>query len=283
VPRYRRPAIALIALVVLVAAGVLVAGGAPAAPTVPSGFPPIGSVPGSKTARFTVIVEGTATALKDLSAGATAPCQITVTSRIEEKTTYQRGKGVVMEFVRLGPGARAPVIVKRAGRKFDASLALKVRTRRTATGSATRADLPGATVSVCDPRTEDLSTAPDCGKTQVDDASAGLLYTRSSGILQLKLNSSTVIGFQPPECPLSEIAPGLDSLVFGWPTPPAMARLTTFLPVKDIFGPAKVLVRTINVTPAKRGPEMFSLAGLVSGSQTNFGTNRVTIRLIRVK
>lgn len=45
----------------------------------------------------------------------------------------------------------------------------------------------------------------------------------------------------------------------------------------------KVLVRHISVAPAKTGPKMFSLAGLVSGSQSNSGTNRVTIWLIRRK
>lgn len=86
-PRCRRSPIAAIAAVALLAAGLVAAGAAFSAPSVP-GIPSIGSVPGSATARFRVIVEGAATASKDEDWGALVPCTVSINSSTRERTTF---------------------------------------------------------------------------------------------------------------------------------------------------------------------------------------------------
>ena len=77
---------------------------------------------------------------------------------------------------------------------------------------------------------------------------------------------------------------GLDNLRFGWPTPPAVDLLQVFVPPRVIFGSAKVIVRTLVVRPSprKKGPVTVSLGGIAGLTFTDFGTNRMTLRLIRV-
>ena len=263
-------------LVALIAAALVAASGAAAAPTVP-GAPAIPSVPGSETARFKVVVEGTATAAKDEDWSALIPCTVLINARIEETTTYRRGKGVVMEFVRLGKGPRAPVIVRRAGRRLDASLALTTTTTRKASGSASRQNPPEG--GVCDPRTEDLTKGPDCGKPFVDTVKAGLLYDRPRGLLSLETKG---LGALLPEldCPHSEIRGGIPSLRFAWPSQPKLPQFS--IPPRVIFGKKRVIVRTEESGQRKEGPTSGTVGGL-SFTVSDFGSNRATIRLIRVK
>lgn len=278
--RFRRSPILPVALI-----GLTLLGTASAAPVPTPVIPPIGAIPGAQTARFKVVVEGAATAAKDFAGGSTAPCVISLQGRVQETTTYRRGKNVVMEFTRVG----AVVLVHRKGRLTDASLNLKVRTTRTASGSASRTDVPGAPVTICPALNEDLSQGAECGTPQVVNVRAGLLYEK--GHLRLALNGADGLGFTAPDCPTSQIVDGLDGLRFGWPEPPAAGQMRVFIPPAQIFGTAKVkpprvIVRTFQVRPTPRrvGPQTFTLPGdIVRLTATDFGTNRLTIRLIRVR
>lgn len=276
--RFRRSPTALVALALLVGST-----GVATAPPSPPAIPVIPLPPGSVKARFKVFVEGRATARVDLVGASAAPCVISIDGHVKEVTTYQRGRGVVMEFVRLGKAPGAPVLIQRAGRSGDSSLALKVRTTRTATGAATQTDFPGAPVPICPPISEDLSAGPECGIAQIENASAGLLYGGRSGILRLQVNPSAQIGFEPPDCPVSELADHLASMAFGWPTPAAVERMEFVIPPRRIFGSRKVIVASLTVSPSPRrkGPTTF-VSGVVQLTKTDFGTNTVTIRLVRV-
>lgn len=272
--RYRRSPIVLMGLAFIVAAGLLVADGAAAAPTLPPGFPPIGAIPGSKSARFKVVVEGTTTAVKEEDASELIPCAISIHARVEETTTYRRGKGVVMVFDRLGKGPRAPVIVHRVGRRLDATLALVVTTVRTAEGTASEQNPPEG--GVCGSHTEDLSQGPDCGKPVKDTVNVGMLYRGS-------LLSIEPVGFNPLlviDCPGSDLRPGLDSLVFGWPEQPKVPKF--IVPPGVIFGTTKVIARSVESGLVKDGPTSGAIGGLTF-TTSDFGKNHLTIRLIRVK
>ncbi len=266
---------ALIALTAVIAVMAMPSALGESAPAVP-GVPPIviPTIPGSETARFKVVVEGRAQALKREELSSAVPCVISITSRVEEITTYDRGKGVVMEFLTLGPGPRAPIVIQRVGRSLDASLALRITTVRTSTGTASRQNPPG--VGVCDPRTEDLSQGPDCGKPDVSTGKSRLLYDRSRGSLSLEMRG---IGNLPEiDCPVSELLPGIADLTFGWPLAPKLPRFS--LRPGVIFGTKKVILLDEFADPPK---QVETLAGLLSGTRTNFGNNRVKIRLVRVQ
>lgn len=280
--RCRTP-IAPMVLVAALLAAMGVAAAAPAVPALPV-IPEIQLPPGSRTAHFKVIVEGKLTATKneDLASADGITCSVSIHSTIAETTTFQRGKGVVLEFVRIGKGRRALIIVQRAGRKKDTSHILRVKTTRTATGSAFRHDPPGAPVSFCDPRDEDLSQGPDCGKVIEDTEKASFQYDRPSsgvGLLRLTLNSFTAL----PEidCPVSEIHPGVSSLLYGWPFPVRKDKMQVPISPAQIFGTRRVIVETFDTGIVNAPPERVAI-GSLSGLRTNFGSNRVTIRLIRV-
>lgn len=277
--RRRRPPIARAALAVLL----LFAGGAAALPTPPS-IPAIPLPPGSATAHFKVFVEGRMTATKneDLGSSDGTTCTVQIHSTVEETTTFQRGKGVVLEFVRLGKGKRAPVIIQRAGRNRDASLILQARTKRTSLGSASRADPPGAPVSFCDPRVEDLTQGPDCGKIVTDTERASFLYSRPKpGIGLLRLALSPLAALPEIDCPVSVISPGLDSVLYAWPNPIKRNAMVVPISPARIFGTRRAIVETFDTGVLSDPPETVNL-GSISGQRTNFGSNRVTIRLVRV-
>jgi hypothetical protein len=222
-----------------------------------------------------VVFEGTATAAKDVDWSAPPPCLIALHARIAETTTYQRGTGVVVEFVRIGRGSSAPIVIQRPGRRFDASLAVVTTTTRTSEGSASRESV-GVPSPVCGPLTEDLSKGADCGKPQVETAKARLLYQR--GLLSLEMRGLTALAVT--DCPESAIGGDLGVMAFSWPTP---ARLPQFiLPRAAIFGKQKVIVRHVDSGRVKKGP-VTQLAGTLSMTHSDFGGNRATIRLIRVR
>ncbi len=270
--RCRRSPIALTVLTVLVTGAALGAQGGAAAPAVPN-IPALPSIPGSETARFKVIVEGTATAAKDEDWGATVPCVVDINAHIDETTTYRRGKGVVMEFVRLGKGSRAPILVQRKGRRGDATLALTLTTTRTASGHASRTNPPEG--GVCAPRTEDLSQGPDCGVPQVDTVNVAMLYNRS--LLKLQLNG--IGALVEVDCPVSEVRGGISSMVFGWPVQPPLPQM--LLPRGVLFGTKKVIVMHSDSGPRSK-PAQTAVIGTLTGTVSDFGRNRATIRMIRV-
>ena len=280
--RCRTP-IALMVLISAVLAAMNVAAAAPTVPPTPV-IPQIQLPPGSKKVHFKVIVEGKLTATKneDLGSADGITCTVSIHSTVEETTTFQRGKGLVLEFVRIGKGKRAPIIVQRAGRTKDTSHILRVKTRRTSIGTATRADPPGAPVSFCQPLVEDLTQGPDCGKILEDTERASFQYIRpTTGVGLLHLSLSPLGALPEFDCPDSQISPGLDSLLFGWPTPVMKDKMRVPISPAQIFGTKRVIVETLDTGIINAPPESVSI-GSLKGMRTNFGSNKVTFRLIRV-
>jgi len=272
---HRRSPFALAPLAALVAAGLLLAGRAAAPPAVPPGpaLPDFSKIPGARVAHFKVIVEGTATAAKDEDWAAETPCTVSINARIEETTTYRRGKGVVMEFVQLTKGG--PVIVQRKGRSYDASLALTTTTTRTSSGTAIRTDPPNGP-GVCAPLTEDLSQGPDCGKPQVDTAKAGLVFT--NGLLSIRPRALGAL--VEIDCPTSQVRGGIPSLYYAWPTPPPLRPFR--VSAATIFAKTpKVIVETRTTGVLKKGPQT-AVIGSLHGTVSEFGRNTLTLRMIRV-
>ena len=266
-----------------VLAAVNLAAAAPTVPPIPV-IPQIQLPPGSKTVHFKVIVEGRLTATKneDLTNQDGVTCTVAIHSTVEETTTFQRGKGLVLEFVRIGKGKRAPIIVQRAGRKKDTSHILRVKTKRTAVGTATRTPPPGIPAAVCPPLTEDLSQGPDCGKVLEDTERASFQYIRpASGVGLLHLSLSPLGALPANDCPFSTITPGIDSLLFGWPTPVMKDKMRVPITPAQIFGTKRVIVETFDTGIINAPPERVAI-GSLNGLRTNFGSNKVTFRLIRV-
>lgn len=190
----------------------------------------------------------------------------------------------MLEFLRIGKGPRAPILVKRPGRRgLDTSLILTVKVTRTADGSATRADPPGAPVSICSPVAEDLAQGPECGKPRVEKVKAALLYTRprpSLGLLKVQLNR--LLPLSDIECPVSEVRPGIDFMKFGWPTPVMRNELKVPISPGQIFGTRRVIVGRFDSGLISTGPVNAAI-GTLTGTVTDFGSTTLTVRLIRVR
>jgi hypothetical protein len=266
----RRPAWLGVALAV--ALGLSLAAVAQAQPAPPA----IQLPPGTDTARFQVVIEGTVTATTNETIGGTNPaCEAFLHGTYTERTTYRRGRGVVMEFVRLGTGRRAPVIVRRVGRRLDSTLGLQVVILRRAEGTAHRAPIPPAPPEACPPVEEDLSTGPDCGKPQRTPDKAALLYAnRHLELKQIGLGSNLEI-----DCTRSEVTQIIPDVRFGWPTPVRLPKAP--LTPATIFGKKRVIVLRVR-SPQRTETQTAQLpAGLVARRVHN-GDNEATIRLIRV-
>lgn len=230
------------------------------------------ALPGAQTERFRLVLEGDARAVRDLDlGGSNGICNSTVNVHVKEDATWRRGRGVVVEFVRLGAGPRAPVVMRRVASRLPV-FAVVVAATRTSSGSATRT--PAGPPEACPPLTEDLSQGPDCGKPQPTRSNVSLTYLR--GLLRIRLvglGSVTDIA-----CPVSQVFGGTPELKFGWPTP-VNVRDEPLAPAL-VFGSRRAfVVRT--VAPHRRTTETFA-SGPLSGSVTDFGDNRVTVRFIRL-
>jgi hypothetical protein len=255
--------------IVLLALG---ASGACASAATSAALPPI---PGSETARFRVVVEGTGTAVTDEDlGGSTAVCVADVNQHLTETTTYQRGRGVIVEFTRLGSGRRAPIILRRSGANVGAVLTVVVKTTRMSSGTASRTPAAGVPPEACPPVTEDLSQGPECGKPVGSTAKAGLTFFQGN----LKLRFLGLPLLLEIDCGGGQVRGGLPDLRYGWPTPPALRGV--LLTAGEIFGRRRVIVKTLDSGQA-RSTQQLTL-GPLSGNATHFGRNRVTIRLIRV-
>jgi len=258
-----------LALVFACLAGAMVPGLAAAQATPP--------VPGTETARFRVVVEGLSRTTTDLDAGGTSGvCSAEINAQVTEISTYQRGRGVTVEFVRFGAGPRAPVILRRVGSFGPATFSVDVAVTRTATGFASRTPAAGIPQEACPPVTEDLSRGAECGKTETLKTTASLTVTSARG---LRLRTTGLGNLLDIRCPDGAVVAATDvDLALGWPTPPKLRDRA--VPLGQIFGSRRVIImRLDSLQKRQAGPIS---AGPVSGSATHFGRNRATIRLIRI-
>lgn len=259
---------ALLALPALAAAQTVP--GIPPVPTVPT----VPNIPGSQTERFRLIVEGTSTARRDLDLGAdTGVCGWQFNARLSETATFERGTGVVVEFVKIGRGRNAPVILRRAGRA-TATFATKVTLRRTSSGFGQRLNL--TPVDQCLPVTEDLSSGPDCDKDIPSRTNLGLAFAQSS----LRLRLSGLGALEEIDCPVSQVFGGTPDLKYGWPL---FTRLRPeFLPSQRIFGSARVIVVVATSGDSPTRTTEPARSGTLTGSSTDIGRTRVILRFIRL-
>src|SRR6476620_3251332 len=124
-----------------------------------------------QTAVFDVVVEGKATDhLVSSMSGKSGTCLVTEDGTVDSTTAYLRGRGVTLEFDRYGK----TILIHRSGRKTDATLAVKVKEKRTATGGTNYSPVvPGAP---CDVPPFSFADNPDCGKDFTESGAMVLTY-----------------------------------------------------------------------------------------------------------
>jgi len=273
----RRSVIALVLVLPIAVTAMFTAASATGdVPGVP-GIPPINvhlPAPQEK-AIFDVVVEGEATdKLESQLSGESVTCLFTEDATVDETLTYQRGRGVKVEFDRYGSEA----LVHRKGRKTDASLAVKLTQTRKATGgsqaSPARPPLP------CSVPPVDLAQNGDCGKAFHDDGKMLLSY--EGGGLKLTVGRSNGLSevFEENKCGEDPQTGISNDSAMAWPAMPPLER--AHLGIGEIFGHKHVIVLKLRSSDVgKPKTERREVGPPYKGTQTESAFNKATVRLIR--
>ncbi len=232
-------------------------------------------LPAGERATFDVIVEGTGSASRNVSLdGQLGACTIASRTNSTEGYEYGRGRGLRVEFVRLGSGRGSVVVMRRVGRPMFAPVAFNVRATITDAASG-QADRLGPT-GLCMSTTETVGDEELCGQH------AG----RENYSLQY-LNRKLSLGLQGdplPPLPSPKLC-GVNGIeTASGPPPdgfhaPADLRSKRLAPSK-IFGAVrrfKVELESGDVTSRQDSP----IPGL-SGAAVNRASHQAVVRFIRV-
>lgn len=204
----------------------------PGIPTVPPTVtqPNPKTLPGSETVTFKLVVEGQVFALgsrmidnEDLGV-----CNVQLSEVIDEKTEFNRGKGLLMEFVRYHERGKTLYAAQRAGRNGDSSFALVYSLKRTASGKATvRPAFPPAP---CFMHNEDLSSNPSCDKEYTGTSNWGLRIKGST----FSIRPAKGTGRPISACGAAQQFGGLENLAYQWPVAAPLSFQP--LPIAKLFG-----------------------------------------------
>jgi hypothetical protein len=235
------------------------------------------------TAIFDVIVEGKTTdKLESELSGKAGTCLYLERGTVTETTTYRRGRGLALEFDRYGRTA----LVHRPGRETDATLAVQLATKRTATGGSELTPAFPNNVPPCnaEPQYQHYEYAhnPDCGETVRGHGAA--VFSYDEGLLGLAV-------VEKPKRSRDEFGNcGLDpgtgltiDFTEAWPTPPSLEDGN--LPISRIFGHRHAIKVRLPHSDAVRpgapgGTRQVGEASL-HGTLTEQADNEATVRLIR--
>ncbi|HEY7257024.1 MAG TPA: hypothetical protein VH476_10120 [Solirubrobacterales bacterium] len=275
----RRSCVAAVLVLPIAITAILLAGSA-AGDSTPN-FPPLPPIhvhlphPQAK-AFFDVVVEGEATDRLDSQlSGETGTCLYTEDATVKEGLTYQRGKGVTVEFDRYGNEA----LVHRSGRESDSSLSAKLTQKKTATGGSQAS--PAHPPAPCGVPPVDLSQNGDCNKPFHDDGKLLLAYEDGGLLLTIGHTNGLSVVFEENKCGIDPQTGITAQSAFTWPNLPPLERAP--LPIKKIFGKKHVLVvpmRSSDVGKEKREKRDVT-GGALKGFQVETAFNKATVRLIR--
>lgn len=233
-------------------------------------------LPVSERATFDVIVEGTGSASRNVSLdGQLGTCTISSRTNSSEGYEYGRGRGLRVEFVRLGSGRASVIVMRRVGRPLFAPVAFNVRATITneAFGQAERSGRPA---EVCMPAIDAVGDEDLCGQ-RAGRENYSLAY----------LNRKVSLGLQGdplPPLPSSRLC-GVNSIeTASGPPPdgfhaPADLRSKRLAPGR-IFGAVrrfKVELESADVVSREDSP----VPGL-GGAAVNRASHRAVVRFIRV-
>jgi hypothetical protein len=275
----RRLLVALFLVLPIAVTAVLLAGSA-AADSTPN-FPPLPPInihlpPPKEKAVFDVVIEGEATdELESQLSGESGTCLFTENATVNENLTYQRGRGVTVEFDRYGNEA----IVHRSGRETDASLSAKLTQKKTATGGSNAS--PSHPPLPCDVPPVDLSQNADCKKPFHDDGKFLLAYEDGGLLLTVGHSNGLSAVFDENKCGEDPQTGITASSHRAWPTQPPLERSP--LPIKKIFGKKHVLVVQLRSSDVGKPTheKRETTGGALKGFQIETAFNKATVRLIR--
>jgi hypothetical protein len=236
---------------------------------------PVRGLPVSERAMFDVIVEGTGSASRDVSLdGLVGVCHISSRTHSTERFEYGRGRGLRVEFLRVGMGRGSVVIIRRVGRPMFAPVVFNVRATivNAASGQAERMGPAGA----CMPTIETVGDEDLCGQ-RAGRENYGLGYANRKLSLGLRgdplppLPSARQCGTNGIETASGPPRDGFDT--------PAELRPKALAPGR-IFGEVRRFKVELQ-SPGTSSREESPVPGL-SGAALNRASHRAVVRFIRV-
>jgi hypothetical protein len=236
---------------------------------------PAPGLPAGDRATFDVIVEGTGSASRNVSLdGQLGTCFVSSRTSSTEGYEYGRGRGLRVEFVRLGTGRRSVVIMRRVGRPMFAPVAFNVRATVTneASGQAERSGPTG----ICMSAIEAVGDEDLCGQRPGRE-NYSLAYLNRK--LSLGVHGDPLPPLPSPKlCGVNGIETASGPPPDGFHTP-ADLRSKRLAPSR-IFGSVrrfKVELESGDVVSRQDSP----IPGL-SGAAVNRASHRAVVRFIRV-
>lgn len=265
-----------------IAAGTASARPVDAIPIPPIPIPPPGPLPhlpGQKTLKFKIVLEGKTHADRVVDIGGqTGDCSATLHEDIQENVTFGRGKGVVMKFIRYKSKGHFHYLMERNGQPGNNSFTVVANVTRTAQGtSELTPSQPGAP---CPANTTDLSKNADCGHPVVSRDNWGLGIKNDHIVPRPTLGSLE----GPDHCGEPPAGAGFGSDVADitdqWPTPAQLPFEP--IPLRKVFNRRfhafKIEYKSLDPGPPTRG----KLGGFpLSGNYTDHGNSEATLRFIR--
>jgi hypothetical protein len=264
---------------IAVGVGVSSAQTAPPIPTPPIPNPPNVHIPGEKSEKFKVILEGKTHADRVIDIGGNAgPCAVQLHEDIQENTTFGRGKGVTMEFVRFKENGKTRYELERVGRG-GTFFTVVANIKRTTQGSDDRTPSPPG--AQCPPNSDDLSTGPDCGTVVTSRDNWGIQIQNDHFRPTPAKGGQSVVG--PDRCgeapPQAGYGDEIADMNDQWPTPAHLPYEK--MPLHKIFG--KTHAFKIEFKSLDPGPPTTGQLGTfpLTGHFTDHGTTEATLRFIR--
>ncbi len=273
----RRSSLALVLVLPIAIIAIVTASSASGDPSFPP-LPPINVhlPPPKERATFDVVVEGKATdTLESQLSGESGTCLFIENATVDEDLTYQRGKGVTVEFDRYGNEA----VVHRSGRETDASLSAKLTQKKEATGGSQAS--PSHPPLPCDVPPVDLSQNGDCKKPFHDDGKFLLAYEDGGLLLTIGHSNGNSVVFEDNKCGEDPQTGITASSGWTWPNLPPLER--GLLPIKKIFGKKHVIVLNLRSSDVGKPKHVKRdvAGGALKGFQIESAFNKATVRLIR--
>ncbi len=232
-------------------------------------------LPATERATFDVIVEGQGSASRVVSLdGQIGPCTIASRTHSGEDYEYARGRGLRVEFVRLGTGRASVVVMHRVGRPLFAPAAFNVRATVSnwASGQASRTGPAG----LCSSSTEVVGDEELCGKRPANE-NYSLAYL--NGKLSLGVQGDPLPPLPSPRlCGVNGIETLSGPPPEGFHTP-AELRARRLLAGR-IFGAVQRF--KVNLSAPDSVSRQESPITGVSGSAVNRAAHRAVVRFIRV-